>query len=166
MGLRDEDRGFTLVELMVVVLVISILIAIAVPTFLGARQRAQDRAAQTLLRNGIVALQIHLDDHERTVPARATILAELPDIEPSIGWLDHLDDAQESAATVSIDSEPTFITAATGSSSGNCYYVRVYVDGTDDRHVDQTAPASPTTGRAPPLRPDGEPVRLTAPIST
>lgn len=148
MGFWRHDRGFTLVELMVVVLVIAILIAIAVPTFLGARQRAQDRAAQALLRNGIVAIQIHLDDHGRTVPGRATILAELPGIEPSIGWLDHLDDAQESATDISIDSEPTFITAATGSRSGTCYYVRVYVDGTDDRHRDQTAPCVAHNGEA------------------
>ena len=48
---RDDDEGFTLIELMVVVLIIAILIAIAIPTFLGARQRAQDRATQADLRN-------------------------------------------------------------------------------------------------------------------
>src|SRR3954449_5351551 len=52
---RDEEEGFTLIELMVVVLIIAILIAIAIPTFLGARQRAQDRAAQSNLRNGLTA---------------------------------------------------------------------------------------------------------------
>ena len=41
---NENDEGFTLIELMVVVLIIAILIAIAVPTFLGARERAQDRA--------------------------------------------------------------------------------------------------------------------------
>ncbi|CAN5489543.1 hypothetical protein BH18ACT1_BH18ACT1_17550 [soil metagenome] len=52
---KDEEDGFTLIELMVVVLIIAILIAIAIPTFLGAQDRARDRGAQSDLRNGITA---------------------------------------------------------------------------------------------------------------
>ena len=50
-----EEGGFTLIELMVVVLIIAILIAIAIPTFLGARKRAQDKQAQSNIRNALTA---------------------------------------------------------------------------------------------------------------
>lgn len=40
---------------MVVILIIGILIAIALPTYLGARTRAQNRAAQSELRSAYVA---------------------------------------------------------------------------------------------------------------
>jgi type IV pilus assembly protein PilA len=42
----EDDKGFTLIELMVVVLIIAILLAVAIPTFLRVRRNAQDRAAQ------------------------------------------------------------------------------------------------------------------------
>jgi len=83
-GLRS-DEGFTLVELMVVVLIIAILMAIAIPTFLGARQKAQDRAAQSNLRNGLTAAKVYYVDSE-TYPDQtvALQLAALQALEPSI----------------------------------------------------------------------------------
>jgi prepilin-type N-terminal cleavage/methylation domain-containing protein len=60
----SDEEGFTLIELMVVVLIIAILIAIAIPTFLGARQRAQDRATQADLRNALTAQKTFYTDGE------------------------------------------------------------------------------------------------------
>ena len=60
---KDEEDGFTLIELMVVVLIIAILLAIAIPTFLGAQDRARDRGAQSELRNSLTAAKtIATDD--------------------------------------------------------------------------------------------------------
>jgi len=73
---RDEEDGFTLIELMVVVLIIAILIAIAIPTFLGARKRAQDRAAQSSLRNALTAAKTIFTDNESYASATTTTLAE------------------------------------------------------------------------------------------
>lgn len=78
-----NDDGFTLVELMVVVLIIAILVAIAIPTFLGARTSAQDRAAQSDLRNALTAEKVFYVDNEAYSDNGA---AELDAIEPSIDW--------------------------------------------------------------------------------
>jgi len=87
---RRDDEGFTLVELMVVVLIIGILIGIALPVFIGARTRAQDRAAQSHLRTALAA---GLTYFAETADWTGFTVAEADNAEPNLVWLDGTDPA-------------------------------------------------------------------------
>ncbi|HZT67617.1 MAG TPA: prepilin-type N-terminal cleavage/methylation domain-containing protein [Acidimicrobiales bacterium] len=81
---RREDEGFTLIELMVVILIIAILLAIAIPTFLGARSRAQDRAAQSSLRNALTAADTSYANTDNYVKAIDGANGDIASVEPAL----------------------------------------------------------------------------------
>jgi type IV pilus assembly protein PilA len=117
---REHEEGFTLIELMVVVLIIAILIAIAIPTFLGARERAQNRAAQSSLRNALTAAKTMYTDNSSYATATD---ANLPGVEPSLDYVGPAV-ASTGAKEVSVAASATEWSAAALSASGDCYWIK------------------------------------------
>lgn len=81
------EEGFSLVELMVVVVIIAILLAIAIPTFFGARKRAEDRAAQVSLRLALTAAKAIQTDKQTYADATENPATGLPKVEPSLTYV-------------------------------------------------------------------------------
>jgi type IV pilus assembly protein PilA len=122
---QREDEGFTLIELMVVVLIIAILIAIAIPTFLGARQRAQDRAAQSNVRNAFTAEKTFFTDGQ----AYTETASDLTAIEPSLSYITTAGSLAATGnlvyvniSTVTTTNDTVVIAAQSG--SGKCFWLK------------------------------------------
>jgi type IV pilus assembly protein PilA len=119
-GRHDED-GFTLIELMVVVLIIAILLAIAIPTFLGAQNKAKDRSAQSSLRNTITAAKtIYADSSDYTQASSAN----LSPIEPSLSFKANAVASTGPKEVSVLGSTMTLYYAASKSATGTCFYIR------------------------------------------
>ncbi|MBU1326650.1 type II secretion system GspH family protein [Patescibacteria group bacterium] len=65
----DERKGFSLIELLVVIAIIAVLLGLALPNFLGARQRAQDAKRKEEVNQLKQALRMYYNDYQRYPPS-------------------------------------------------------------------------------------------------
>ena len=138
----DGDKGFTLVELMVVVLVIAILLAIAIPTFLGARERSQDRAAQSNLRNALTAAKVAFSNDGDYANAQST---DLSDIEPRLTYLGaSATSPAENSISVYVDAGTCSSTYTQDQTQASCV-VGTWSSGSCTTHSHRTTQAHCTT---------------------
>jgi prepilin-type N-terminal cleavage/methylation domain-containing protein len=127
---RHEEAGFTLIELMVVILVIAVLLAIAIPTFFRARQQANDRAVQANVRNALTATRIFYNDAQEY----SEVPADMTTVEPSLTWITVPLDSSSNSRSVYLavyDTPTPAQTVVVGgrTDEGRCFYIRDIMGG-------------------------------------
>jgi type IV pilus assembly protein PilA len=121
-GAQPEEDGFTLLELMMVILIIGILITVLTPLFLGAASRAKDRAMQASLSTattGAKTFFLEKADYSAATPAAMTA---------ETGGVTFVGAGANPSGqnTVSLFAPPPTVTQlvlAGESKSGSCFYV-------------------------------------------
>ena len=122
----SSERGFTLVEVMMVVLILGILLSVGIPTFVGARNRAHDAAASSNLATAATAAVIlgnFGSDFETATPSA------LAPFEPSLTYVEASVEST-SPSEVSVDtSTPDRWTGTVRSNSGKCLSIELSAQG-------------------------------------
>jgi type IV pilus assembly protein PilA len=70
---KNNEKGFTLIELMIVIAIIGILAAIAIPQFAAYRQRSYNSASGADLRNATTAQEAYFVDNQEYTAAIANL---------------------------------------------------------------------------------------------
>ena len=136
-----SESGFTLVELLVVMLILGILAAIAIPAFFNQRDKAQDADAKVTARTGETAMETYATDNggdytgaddtalhaiEGTIPDDGTVTVSVPGTGTA---------APNPLYTVSGDSD-----------TGNTFSITRYENGTKSLDCDTAGDAGCPTG--------------------
>jgi type IV pilus assembly protein PilA len=77
-----EQSGFSLIEVLVVVLIVGILAAIAIPSFLNQRTKAQDSQAKVVARDAETAIETYATNNDGSYSGAD--VSALHSIDPSL----------------------------------------------------------------------------------
>ena len=123
----DRDAGFTLIELMVVLLILAILLAIAIPTFLGVTGGANDKSAQANLNTALTTAKTYAEQNGQSYGTggggTALTTTQMTSNEPSLSWVSGATSTQGAISVwVSTDGKGVIL-ASPSKNNTQCWYV-------------------------------------------
>ncbi|MGV9001934.1 MAG: type II secretion system protein [Candidatus Saccharimonadaceae bacterium] len=105
--MNSKDTGFTLVELLIVIVVIAILAAITIVSYNNVINRAQDTKTIAAAREWIVALELY-DNDTGSLPTIASCLGQDYKYNVDNAGLSGIGECRQDNATYGIIDEPSF----------------------------------------------------------
>jgi type IV pilus assembly protein PilA len=136
--MAKDESGFTLVELLVVMLILGLLAAIAIPAFFNQRDKARDSQAKTYARTAETAMETYATDNNGVYTGAG--IDDLVNLEPTLGGADLEDPAVPAGVTGGTSDRSYKITV--NSDTGNTFSVTRL----DDSTVDLTCTDEGTAG--------------------
>ena len=137
-----HENGFTLIEVLVVVVIIAILVTLVIAVFPHQRAKAQDTEAKSIIRDAMTAIESAYIDADTFDPTVDGMLpADLHAIEPSITFVVHetaatAPTAEASADTVNYAGTASSYAVGAKSASGRTFGVSVDKTASTTRYIE------------------------------
>jgi type II secretion system protein G len=134
-----EESGFTLVELLVVMLILGLLAAIAIPSFFNQRDKARDADAKEMVRTAQTAMETYATDN-----GGSYLGAKVDGTPGSLQSIEStLNDAGARLTLPAAATADTY-TVQVASTAGNLFQISRAADGTTTQRCGTTAGVPPT----------------------
>lgn len=124
--IRRQTPAFTLIELLVVIVILGILMAVAVPTFLRQQSKAQDSRTQQYLTTAYKAIRASTPDTGNAYPSSTSMVSWITQSEPELtaqrgSCINGVQTAAQDAVLVDPSSTANSLTLCSRSQSGNVW---------------------------------------------
>jgi type IV pilus assembly protein PilA len=122
--------GFTLVEILVVMLVLALLAALAIPTFLSQSDKARDGSAKAAARTAETAMETYATDHGGSYESARVTAADLKEIESTLNDAELQDPAP--AADSGDNADNSYVVTVNSENAPNRFTITRHAGGTTE----------------------------------